>query len=90
MLLSVTQMLGTRLRVRLAYIAYHNFKLQTHLNVVNVVRQSLSIIAQVPLDPRFSLSVLLIFGTVCHLAIRIFHRYLGSSIALTRWIFLTI
>jgi len=51
-----------------------------------------SIIAQVPPDPRFSLSdvsVLLIFGMVCHLTIRIFHRYLGSSVALTRWIFLT-
>ena len=34
-----------------------------------------SIIAQVPPDPRFSLSVLLIFGMVCHLTIRISHRY---------------
>ena len=34
----------------------------------------LTIIAQVQPDPRFSLSVLLIFGMVCHLIIQIFHR----------------
>ena len=47
-------------------------------------------IARVPPDPRFSLSVLLIFGMVCHLTILIFHPYPGSGVALTLLIFLTI
>jgi len=42
-----------------------------HLEVT--LTRFLSIIALVLSDPRFSLSVLLIFGMVCHLTIRIFH-----------------
>ena len=37
---------------------------------------------------NFSLSVLLIFGMVCHLTIRIFLLYPGSGVALTLLIFL--